>query len=193
MPLIHMLPRYTNLVNDFMKTFSGFTAIPAPGMIGLTTISGRVGTAIEFGQWLNGEGFQMWEHAFVLLPGGLCLEAEPGGARIVPMRYSTVYWCNGIYDASPTVKNAFSIVLDRTAENLKGIKYSFLDYAALSAHRLHIPAPHLREYIGDTGHMICSQLADEYYVRLGAHIFDDNRWPGDVTPAGLYKRDLQLK
>jgi hypothetical protein len=104
-----------------------------------------------------------------------------------------VYWCGGIFNASPAVKNASPILLAQTAEPLKGIKYSFLDYGALAAHRLHIPAPGLRDFIADNGHMICSQMADEFYLRLGAHIFTDGRWAGDVTPAGLYQRDLQLR
>jgi hypothetical protein len=165
-------------------------AIPQPGMIGLTSISGRVGKAIELGQWLNGEGFATWEHAFVLLPGNQILEAEPGGALIRELHYSDVYWCEGIYNLLPPENN---IPLGIVAEGLKGIKYSFLDYGALSAHRLHIPAPNLRGYISSTGHMICSQMCDEFYLRLGAHIFTDDRWNGDVTPASLYRRDLQLR
>jgi hypothetical protein len=160
-------------------------------MIGLTQISGRTGKLIEVGQWMNGEGFEDWEHAFVALPGGPILEAEPGGARIVPLVYANVYWCEGIYKLLPPTTNATEI--GHVAEGLKGVKYSFADYAALSAHRLHIPAPCLKNYVASTGHMICSQLADEFYSRLGAHVFLDNRWPGDVTPASLYKRDLQLR
>ena len=160
-------------------------------MIGLTHISGHVGAGIRVGQFLNGEGFSTWEHAFVYLPGGLILEAEPGGARIVPFNYADVYWCEGIFKLLPPTTNATE--LGHVAESLKGVPYSFLDYAALSAHRLHIPAPDLRRYISSTGHMICSQMADEFYIRLGAHIFVDHRWSGDVTPAGLWKRDMQLR
>lgn len=176
------------------------TTILAPGMIGLTQISGDVGKGIEVGQFLNGEGFARWEHAFVVLPDGQILEAEPGGAVIVPMHYAdeNVYWCEGIYGLLPQrngrlVFPAMTSDIMIAALALKGVKYSFLDYAALSAHRLHIPAPGLQDYIASTGHMICSQLADEFYLRLGAHVFDDGRWPGYVTPASLYRRDLQLR
>lgn len=162
-------------------------------MIGLTQVGGDVGKAIRIGQFLNGEGFQRWEHAFVLLPENLILEAEPGGAVIRKLHYGDVYWCTGIYAAAANVRNASPVLLAQEAEGLKGVPYSFLDYAALSAHRLHIPAPHLRKFIADTGHMICSQLADEYYARLGAKIFTDDRWNGDVTPASLYNRDLELR
>src|ERR1700743_3530538 len=162
--------------------------VPQPGMIGLTQIGGSVGKAIRVGQWLNGDGFTTWEHAFVLLPNNLILEAEPGGARIVPLHYSEVYWCTGIdklIHPSTTLTE-----ISHVAESLKGTPDSFLDYAALAAHRLHVPAPDLRHYIQTSGHEICSQLADDFYYRLGAHVFVDNRWPGDVTPGDLYKRDL---
>lgn len=178
-------------MTDFRKIINGFTATPEPGMIGLTRIAGNVGKGIELGQWLNGEGFEMWEHAFVLLPGNLILEAEPGGAVIRPLHYDTVYWCDGIYNLLPQPPNEQQLGI--IANPLKGVPYSFLDYAALVTHRLHLPVPGLRDYIKSSGHMICSQMADAFYQRLGAHIFDDDRWNGDVTPAGLYKRDLQLK
>lgn len=164
-----------------------------PGIIGLTQIGGGVGKAIEFGQFLNGEGFETWEHAFVTLPGGLILEAEPGGARIVPFNYGSVYWCTAIYDHAPNVKNASPIALALEAGKLEGIPYSFLDYGALTAHRLHLWTPGLKRYIQTSKHEICSQLVDDFYWQLGEQIFTDGRWPGYVTPASLYKRDLELR
>lgn len=169
------------------------TFAPQIGMIGLTPIDGNVGKAIRVGMYLNGEGFQRWEHAFTLLPGNLILEAEPGGAVIRPLHYahSDVYWCWGIWKLLPPRTTPTEI--SHVAESLKGVKYSFLDYGALAAHRMRVPAPGLRDYIKDTGHMICSQMCDEFYLRLGAHVFVNNRWAGDVTPASLYKRDRALK
>ncbi len=165
-----------------------FTA--RPGLIGLTPIHGPVGVGIEIGEFLNGEGFRAWEHAFITLPGGLILEAEPGGARIVPLHYDNVYWCNGLYRLLPPEVTPDEIA--HVGESLKGIKYSFLDYDALFLHRLRVPAPHLRHYIADSSHMICSQMADEFYLRLRARLFLDDRWAGDVTPMSLYNRDVQL-
>lgn len=164
--------------------------LPPPGLIGLTQISGGVGKLIEIGQYLNGDGFKAWEHAFMTLPGGMILEAEPGGAKIVPTHYTRVYWCNNLHKLLPATVSPDDIM--RVALELKGIPYSFLDYGALVAHRLHIPAPHLRKFIASTGHMICSQMDDEFYARLGAHIFTDNRWPGFVDPLSLYNRDREL-
>ena len=150
---------------------------------------GDIGKLVEFGQWLNGDGFHVWEHAFVLLPGNLILEAEPGGARVVPLHYTDVYWCEGIYTLLPEVTDE---ELLRVGTSLKGTPYSFLDYFELFAHRLHLWAPGLKRAIKTSAHEICSQLADDFYYRLGAHVFTDNRWPGYVTPASLYNRDVAL-
>jgi hypothetical protein len=183
-----------------------------PGMTGLTQIAGPVGAGIRVGQFLNRQGFSRWEHAFTVLPGGMILEAEPGGAVIRPMHYADqdVYWCTGIYRlllASTELRGeALDTRVQDVGERLKGTGYSFLDYDALAAYRLHVPDLRtwperhqghidwltLREYITTTGHMICSQMADEFQLRLGCHVFTDNRLPQNVTPAGLWHRDTEL-
>jgi hypothetical protein len=165
-------------------------------MIGLAQSGGDVGKLIQLGQWLNGDGFSTWEHAFVLLPDNKILEAEPGGAVIVPQHHDEVYWCRGIYGKILPPNFKWPVAwptLDTLAGQLKGTPYSFADYAALTAHRLHVPAPGLQEFIANSGHEICSQLADDYYSKLGGHIFTDKRWPGYVTPGMLWKRDLELR
>jgi hypothetical protein len=165
-------------------------ADPPVGLIGLTLIHGDVGKAIEFGEWLNGDGFKAWEHAFISIGGGLIVEAEPGGARVSNIsEYSTVHWCHGLYDlGTPEQLNA----TEDAAKKYTGVPYSFLDYVALVDHRLHIPFPGLQGYIASTGHMICSQLVDQCYSDAGMHIFTDGRWPGYVDPLALYNRDLEL-
>jgi hypothetical protein len=169
---------------------------PAPGLIGLTQISGSVGAGIRLGQFLNGDGFSLFEHAFVSLGNGQILEAEPGGARIVPLHYrpASVYWCEHIYDllGSKPATPGWTDTVVKLGATYKGIKYSFLDYDALVAHRLHLPIPGLEHFIADTGHMICSQIADDFYLKLGVEVFTDKRWTGFVTPGSLWKRDLEL-
>lgn len=150
------------------------------GSIGLVEIPGDVGRAIRFGQWLNGDGYENYEHAFTYLGDGEIIEAEPGGARIVAFHYSLR---NVIWLPCPA---EYGDAVAREARELEGVPYSFLDYAALATHRLHIPAPGLRDYIADTGHMLCSQLCDEAARRGGWHLFHDGRWAGYVTPGALY-------
>jgi hypothetical protein len=164
---------------------------PQPGDIGLVTMPGFVGRLIRLGQWLNGDGFSNYQHAYVV--AGLSdedrrkgermiVEAMPGGALLSPLsRYDSL---GAVYLRCPDgLRSAVAAV----AESLVGTPYSPLDYLSLAAHRFHIPAPHLRAYIRSSGHMICSQLADSAADDGGWHLFDDGRWEGDVTPLDLYR------
>lgn len=158
---------------------------PQPGDIGLTVITGW-GRLIRLGQWLNGDGFADFEHAFVVTDldsGGApwIVEAMPGGAQYVrnwhPADRTVYLRCPAEYREAVAA----------SARGFRGVPYSVADYFALAAHRLHIPAPHLKRYVRDSGHMICSQLADAAAAEGGWHLFADKRWHGDVTPGDLYR------
>lgn len=166
------------------------TTAQQPGDIMLTQIVGVVGKMVEFGQWLNGDGFTEFEHAVVYKGNGVVIEAEPGGARernLSDFNGRPQFWSTGVITLTATQRTD---IVDAAIGYLR-TPYSFLDYDALAAHRLHIPAPGLRQYIANTGHMICSQLADQCYADAGVHLFTDGRWPGYVTPGDLYKRFRQ--
>lgn len=152
---------------------------PQPGYIGLTQIRGGVGKAIRFGQFLNGGSFSDYEHAFVYTGSGLIVEAEPGGAREVPLWYdpARILWLE--------CPQPYRMAVAEAAHGMVGTPYSFADYGAIAAHRLHIPAPHLEDFIRESGHLICSQLADRAAMLGGWHLFDDGRWEGYVTPDDL--------
>jgi uncharacterized protein YycO len=157
---------------------------PQPGDFGLTQISGHVGRAIRVGQWLNGDGFSDYEHAFVYLGHGGIVEAEPGGARLAPLsEYNarSIAWYRAPDDKGDRI--------GAIAGMLIGTPYSFADYAAIAAVRLHLPLSSklLHNYVANSGHMICSQLVDEAYKRAGVQLFDDGRLPGDVTPGDLLR------
>lgn len=156
--------------------------MPLPGDFGLVSIRGIAGLGVRIGQGLNGDGWGSYHHAFVVLDHGEILEAEPGGARIVPL--SNYDGTNAVYSSWDLTDTQRAAVV-REARPLVGTPYSWLDYLSLALHRLHIPAPHLRRYIADSGHMICSQLIDTCYLRAGLHMFDDGRWSQDVTPGDL--------
>lgn len=155
-----------------------------PGDIGLVTIKGDVGTLIRIGQWLNGDGFSNYEHAFVLVDDNMIVEGEPGGARHVPLHYENVLWlhCPDQYRRG---------VVEAAMRHI-GRLYSCLDYFALAALRLHIPSEELREYVRSTEHEICSQLADAAAGEGGWHIFNDGRLPQDVTPGDLWQVSLSM-
>jgi uncharacterized protein YycO len=156
---------------------------PQPGDIGLTSITGPVGRLIAVGQWLNGDGFGPYQHAFIVLPGQLLIEAMPGGAKVRPL---SAYDDRDVLYVSPAgLTDAQRKAICDCALRYRGVPYSFLDYFALAAHRFHLPVPGLRRYIAATGHQICSQLCDRAYLDAGQHLFDDGRWPGYVTPMAI--------
>ncbi|MFE7246063.1 hypothetical protein [Streptomyces sp. NPDC057580] len=159
---------------------------PQPGDIGLTSITGTVGRLIQIGQWLNGDGFGPYEHAFIVLPDDQLIEAEPGGAQVAPL---SEYDDREVLYVSPAgLTPAQREAIVSCALKYRDVPYSFLDYAALAAHRFHLPVPGLRTYVESTGHMICSQLCDQAYKDAGIQLFDDGRWEGYVTPMDLYNQ-----
>ncbi|BFP50080.1 hypothetical protein KCMC57_64480 (plasmid) [Kitasatospora sp. CMC57] len=158
---------------------------PQPGDIGLTTIEGPIGVLVRFGQWINGTGFGMYEHAFVVLPGGRLIEAMPSGARIRPL--ADYDGKHVLYVAPAGLTYSHRVLIAETAAAYEGVGYSFADYLALALRRLRIPAPGLRRFIASTRHMICSQLADQAYTDAGVQLFADGRWPGWVTPGDLFQ------
>lgn len=158
------------------------TYTPKPGDIGLTAIAGRMGKAIRIGQYLNGDGWHDYQHAFMYVGNGDIVEAMPGGALLSDLeqyRGCDVAWLK--------CPDKYRQAVAEAARGYVGVPYSFLDYGSLALHRFHIPAPRLRKYIADSGHMICSQLVDQAAMDGGWHIFDDQRWPGYVTPGSLHK------
>ena len=154
---------------------------PGLGDIGLVQIHGPVGRLISLGEWMLGDGFTPWDHAFVHVGDGWIIEAEPGpnGARLTQLsEYNdrAVLWlrCPDQYRAG----------VAHSARLLQGTRYSALDYFAIAAHRFHLPIPGLRHFIDTSGHLICSSLADRAAELGGWHLFQ-GRWRGYVTPADL--------
>jgi uncharacterized protein YycO len=161
--------------------------IPQPGDIGLTKIKGSVGWLIDLGQFIIRDESR-YSHAFVVLDDETVLEAMPGGAIITPLENYSGYNKDGnpvaVYLQLPlTQEQRYAIVSE--ARPLVGIPYSFLDYFALAAERFGLKTKWIKNYVADTGHMICSQLADEVYKRAGIQLFRDGRLPQDVTPGDL--------
>lgn len=161
------------------------TLEPNSGAIGLVAIGGVVGKGIEALQWANGDGFDPVQHAFGYLGRGRIAEAQPGGSRITDLsdyRGRRIFWLR-----PPATVDIRMVVVNMTQYGMGKVPYSFLDYAALDAHRMRLPVPWLKDYIASTGHQICSQAMDWCAGRAGWKIFNDGRWPGYVTPGALYQ------
>lgn len=159
--------------------------VPRPGDFAVAHMNGQAGRLIRLGQWLNGDGIADFEHAFVLVSNDELVEAEPGGARLASLsEYDgrQVRWSSGHFELTDDQRAA----IVAAARGYVGVPYSFLDYAALAAHRFRLPGgPLLKGYVADTRHQICSQLVDQCYRDAGVQLFHDGRWPGYVTPADL--------
>ncbi len=78
------------------------------------------------------------------------------------------------------------------ARKYVGTPYSFLDYAAIAGLHLGIKNGLVRRYVRTSGHMICSQLADQALTDAGWHIFSDGRLSQDVTPAALFRKLMAM-
>lgn len=168
-------------------------AQPLPGDFCCVPIGGGVGIGIEIGQWLDGDRFQPYDHAEIYVgqpdsdaPHGYTVSAYPNGHGRVPLLRPPELlpgslWSSGLISLTTAQRTGICA----WAEERRDTKYSFADYGALFLHMLHVPAPGLREYIANTGHLICSQFVDAAYEASGRHLFDDGRWPGYVKPGDL--------
>jgi hypothetical protein len=167
---------------------------PQLGDYACRNMGGEAGKLITLGEYLNGDGFSIYDHAEVYVgmpdengPCGYTMGAYPGGAKLVALGPDQLENGNGFLWSTGKIPLT---AIQRTtivvyAMSCKGVPYSSADYFALAAHRLNIPVPGLKAYIADSGHMICSQLVDWCYMKAGVHLFNDGRWPGYVTPADL--------
>jgi hypothetical protein len=156
---------------------------PLAGQFGLAKIPGPAGWWIGFGQWATGDA-SPWHHAYVWLDDTYALEAMPGGARI------TTRWAGTDNPHShlvflPEVRARVAERAWEIAREMEGTKYSFVDYLSLALLHLKVRPGWLRRYVESSRREICSQLVDEFMLRLGVHLFDDGRFPGDVTPGDL--------
>jgi cell wall-associated NlpC family hydrolase len=156
---------------------------PKPGDIGLCRISGLTGVAVSAGQRLIGSG-SYFTHAFIYMGAGEVIQAQPGGAKRVLLAEALdgrkrVAFSD--FDLNPAQRSAICAA----AERFIGTPYSFLDYLAIAEARI-ARIDSLEEFVGETGHMICSQLVDECYRQAGIELFP-GRIPGDVAPGDLAK------
>jgi hypothetical protein len=157
---------------------------PLPGDFGVVSVKGFPGLLIRVGQFLLGDGFWNFEHAFIVLPQDTLIEAEPDGARIVALsEYSRAMAdYSQILLTSEQREKIISV-----AEGLVGTPYSWIDYFSLLLLRLHLRPHWVVTFVASRKSLICSQLVDLCYTEAGVHLFSDGRFSGDVTPADLYR------
>jgi len=156
---------------------------PLPGDFALTRISGVTGALISAGQFLIGDGAPV-QHAMIYVGDGMIVQAMPGGAEMIPLDDASdpVIWSSQYIPLTWGQRTRMM----HEALALVGTPYSFADYASIALAHYRIRPTWVREFVGDTGHMICSQLVDEVYRRAGIELFSD-RIAGDITPGDLWK------
>ncbi|MET9126927.1 hypothetical protein [Streptomyces sp. NPDC004528] len=156
---------------------------PYPGDFALTKIYGVTGAFISAGQHLVGDGAPV-QHAFVYVGDGMIVQAMPGGAEMIRLEDANepYLWSTG---RIPLTAAERMRIVD-AACGLVGTPYSFMDYGSIALAHYKIRPRWVRDFIADSGHLICSQLVDEAHLRAGVHLFDDGRLPGDVTPGDLW-------
>jgi hypothetical protein len=160
---------------------------PQPGDFGLVRITGWAGWGIRIAQVLYGDGWSPHEHAFIVMGTDL-IEAEPGGARVQLMsEYGTTKTNPSLVFSNLPLTASQRAGIVHKATELVGTPYSWLDYASLALHRLHIRPKFVVNRVRSSKHLICSQLVDLCYDYVGMHLFQDGRFEGDVTPGDLWK------
>lgn len=167
---------------------------PVGGFV-LVPVKGWVGFAIGLGQLLCMRPSAYGHVAVIVTADGGIVEAEPGGARLAHIsEYAgrTVRVCDGPVQqwAASTGATFGAIALKRQqialqALNLRGTRYSALDYLALALLHLHLPSRRVRERVQSSGHLICSQFEVEVLRRAGIELFGKETFCGDYMPADL--------
>jgi hypothetical protein len=191
-----------------------------PGDIGFGPIGGFIPGffPVDVGQWLlarTSDEERDIDHVFVVvqaaktgydLPnvmraGTRIVQAMPSGAEEIEIGQE--HWTDRYVYVRPAYLDAGVSALEAAAAARAyiGTPYSFLDYAAIALHHIDpvwrispesVNSQPLARYIRSTGHMICSQLADQALTDAGFHVFDDGRLPQDVMPCELYRKLISL-
>jgi hypothetical protein len=158
---------------------------PQPGTIGLSVIEGFGGKLINVGQALHGDP-SGWTHAFVVVDDNRVLQAMPKGSEYGSLDFYLEPGNAVFLPGWPAIEEWQAVRIPEVAESLLGVPYGFLDYLSLAFYGWGIKLPLTRKRIVGKGQMICSQLVDEFFARLGIPLFSDGRLPMDVTPGDLH-------
>lgn len=186
-----------------------------PGDIGFATISGGAGALVWLGQKLLAA--TSWDerhlrHVFVVTEGARqrdfpfihrdpdgftyegmhsnlqrprIVQAMPSGAEEIEI--GPEHWTKNFVYLRPQYEDDEGWHVASCAQRYIGTPYSFADYAAILGLHMGVKNGLVRRRVTSSGHMICSQLADQALSDAGYHVFDDGRLPQDVMPVELYR------
>jgi hypothetical protein len=186
-----------------------------PGDLMFGPISGWVGDVVVgpgqilVAPWKHQLSWRTWwrvRHCATVMEadGGRPLGRPPTIAQAMPSGYEQVeigpeHWTADYVYIRPPYRpgQADKVAYHALEMARRKVPYSFADYAAITAHRANVPAPHLDAYIARTDadgypvRSICSQGVDAQLTLAGGfdvegHVFADGRLPQDVVPSELY-------
>jgi hypothetical protein len=173
-----------NAISDPVEKVRVRARTPRPGDFAVVDTRVRTSRKVRLARALSRGGFTMFDHAVICSrvrrDGTVYIvEATPTGARETPWHYDDHdhLWSTGVVKTSTKAGKAALAYLNAPC--------SWLDYAAISAHALHVWVPGLRRYLASAKHLICSQLVDRAERDAGVQLFADRRWPGYVRPSDL--------
>lgn len=151
----------------------------APGQLFVTRTEGFVGACIRAGTR------SPVDHAGICVdidPDGVVwiVEAEPGGARLVPLRYPHVRWSS--FSLLPG--EIETITAQARLFAAEKIPYFYADIAALSLDSFGIDIPPVWARLNRQDRLICSQLVAACYDRIGVELVP-GKLPCQVTPGAL--------
>lgn len=153
---------------------------PLVGSYGVTATRGFVGWAIRLFT------FSRVNHAFVVGPNGLIVEAQPGGARVghIDQYPSARFNIHDEIDDATRWKIWQTALGFTTANQGRGIGYGWIDDAALFLRFFRIWIPAINRRIAREDRLQCAQLVTLAYERSGVTLFD-NEQPMAVDPGDL--------
>jgi hypothetical protein len=148
---------------------------PPIGSYGVTATGGIAGWFIRLGT------FSRYNHAFVVGPAGLIIEATPQGAK-----YGHVsMYPKARYNLHTSLPDATREQIWKNAQDLLGTKYGWLDILALGLRFFGLKFQWIEDRIQRQDRLTCAQLVDLAYKRAKVFLFDDGRLPQDVNPGDL--------
>lgn len=122
-------------------------------------------------------------HDVLILPSGMCISGEPGGARYRPL---TDYPHLDISAYEFTDEQRALIV--QAADDLIGTPYNYMVFPVLLLHRItHIPIPTwVKTWLDKRPHEDCSSLTTLIHTKADVYFIPH----GKLTTPGDYERDM---
>jgi hypothetical protein len=153
---------------------------PLPGTPLLSRTDGWQGELIWLLQVMNGVK-SPWTHVALMVDDGLVFEAQYSGCKLTPwnewMRHRP--WVP--VPVSLTDDERFDVCDE--ARGRLGTGYNWDGWFYLAAYRLRLPlTKRLIERMSQHGKLICSQVVDDIFRRVGVPLFNDQRLIYDVVP-----------